>query len=116
MSKRNRSVLTGKLSDRANIHNGNTRATTTATLAVINILKERRRGRFVAVGGTEPRRAAYRGSVQDDEKTNAVEANEMVKKTVVTSIRGQHLTDSLPKDAKIVPMKTCGRSPFYASM
>jgi hypothetical protein len=59
---------------------GNTSATATATLAAINILKERRRGRFVAVGGTEPRRAAYRGSVHDDEKTNVVEATEMLKK------------------------------------
>jgi hypothetical protein len=47
-----------------------------ATLAAINILKERRRRRFVAVGETELRRDAYKGMVHDDEKTNAVEAIE----------------------------------------
>lgn len=73
-------MLTGKLSDRAYRHKGNTSATATATLAAINALKERRRGRFVAVGGTAPRRAAYRGSVHDDEKINAVEATEMLEK------------------------------------
>jgi hypothetical protein len=63
----------GKFSDRENRHMGNTSATATATLAAINALKERRRGRFVTVEGTAPRREAYRGSVHDDEKINAVE-------------------------------------------
>jgi hypothetical protein len=77
---KNRRVLTGKFSDRANRHMGNTSATATATLAAINALKERRRGRFVTVEGTAPRREAYRGSVHDDEKINAVEPTEMLKK------------------------------------
>jgi hypothetical protein len=44
-----------------------------ATLAAINVLKERRRRRFVEVVG-DPRRDAYKGIVHADEKTNAVEA------------------------------------------
>ena len=79
VKRKNRRVLTGKLSDKANRHRGNTSTTAMATLAAINALKERRRGRFVAVGGTAPRRAAYRGSVHDDEKTKAVEPAEHVR-------------------------------------
>jgi hypothetical protein len=47
-----------------------------ATLAVINVLKENRRRRFVATGGAgiAPRREAYRGIVHDDVKRNAVVA------------------------------------------
>jgi len=62
----------GRLENEANIHKGRTSATVIATLAVINVLKEKRRRRFVAAGGVEPRSDAYRGIVQDDEKTNAV--------------------------------------------
>lgn len=68
------SEVAGLLDDDANTHKGSTSATVIATLAAINILKERRRRRFVVVvGGTEPRRDAYKGIVHDDEKTNAVE-------------------------------------------
>jgi hypothetical protein len=71
--KTDRSVLTGPLYDDANIHKGSTSATVIATLAAINVLKERRRRRFVVVV-VDPRRDAYKGIVHDDEKTNAVEA------------------------------------------
>jgi hypothetical protein len=72
--------LTGALDDEANRHRGNTSAIVIATLAAINALKERRRGRFVTAGGSEPLRAAYRGRVHDDEKINAMEAIGTVKK------------------------------------
>jgi len=67
-------MLTGSLDDEANTHKGSTSAMAIATLTAIRILKERRRRRFVVIGGPEPRREAYRGSVHDDEKTNAMEA------------------------------------------
>jgi hypothetical protein len=69
-------VLTESLDDEAKTHRGSTSATEIATLAATNILKERRRRRFVAVGGFELRKDAYKGIVHDDEKTNAVEAIE----------------------------------------
>lgn len=72
-------MLTDSLDDEANTHKGSTSATVIATLAAISILKERRRRRFVVVGGTELRRDAYKGIVHDDEKTNAVEAIEHSK-------------------------------------
>jgi hypothetical protein len=72
-------VLTVSLGDEANTHKGSTSATVIAILAAINALKERRRRRFVVVGGTEPRRDAYKGTVHDDEKTNAVVAIEYSK-------------------------------------
>ncbi len=68
-------MLTGPLGDDPKTHKGSTSATVIATLAAIRILNERRRRRFVVVvGGTEPRRDAYKGIVHDDEKINAVEA------------------------------------------
>jgi hypothetical protein len=73
-------VLTGRLEDGANIHKGRTSATVITTLAVINVLKEKRRRRFVAAGGVEPRSDTYRGIVQDDEKTNAAVAIRYGKK------------------------------------
>jgi hypothetical protein len=76
--KTDRRVLTGPLDDDANTHRGSTSATVIATLAAINVLKERRRRRFVVVIGS-PRRDAYKGIVHDDEKTNAVEAIEHSK-------------------------------------
>jgi hypothetical protein len=69
-------VLTGLLGEEANTHKGSTSTTVIATLAAINVLKERRRRRFVVVGEPEPRRDAYKGTVHDDEKTNAVVAIE----------------------------------------
>jgi hypothetical protein len=76
--KTDRRVLTGPLDDDANTHKGRTSATVIATLAAINVLKERRRRRFIAVVGG-PRRDAYKGIVHDDENTNAVEAIEHSK-------------------------------------
>lgn len=76
--KTDRGVLTGLLDDDANTHKGSTSATVIATLAAINILKERRRRRFAVVVGS-PRRDAYKGTVHEDEKTNAVEAIEHSK-------------------------------------
>jgi hypothetical protein len=74
--KTDRRVLTGPLDDDdANTHKGSTSATVIATLAAINVLKERRRRRFVEVVG-DARRDAYKGTVHADEKTNAVEAIE----------------------------------------
>ena len=69
-----RGELTGLLDDEANTNKGRTSTTAIATLAAIRVLKEKRRRRFVAVGGVEPRRDAYRGMVHDDEKINAVAA------------------------------------------
>jgi hypothetical protein len=66
------SAMLGPLDDDANTHKGSTSATVIATLAAINVLKERRRRRFVVVVGA-PRRDAYKGTVHEDEKTNAVE-------------------------------------------
>jgi hypothetical protein len=76
--KTDRRVLTGPLDDDANTHKGRTSAAVIATLVAINVLKERRRRRFVVVVG-DPLRDAYRGIVHDDEKTNAVEAIEHSK-------------------------------------
>jgi hypothetical protein len=76
--KMDRRVLTGPLDDDANTHKGSTSATVIATLAAINVLKERRRRRLVEVIG-DPRRDAYKGIVHADEKTNAVEAIEHSK-------------------------------------
>lgn len=67
-------MLTGRLEYGAKIHKGTTSTTVIATLAAINVLKEKRRRRFVAAGGVELLRDAYRGIVHDDEKTNAVVA------------------------------------------
>jgi len=66
------SEMLGPLDDDANTHKGSTSATVIPTLAAINVLKERRRRRFVVVVG-DPRRDAYKGIVHDDEKMNAVE-------------------------------------------
>ena len=78
--KTNRRVLTGPLDDDANTHKGRTSATVIATLAAINVLKERRRRRFIMpVVVAEPLRDAYKGTVHEDEKTNAVEAIERSK-------------------------------------
>jgi len=66
-----RSEELGRLEYEANIHKGKTSATVIAILAAINVLKEKRRRRFVAAGGVEPRIDAYREIVHDDEKTNA---------------------------------------------
>ena len=78
-------MLTGALDEEANRHRGNTSATVIVTLAAINTLKERRRGRFIAAGGSEPLRDAYRGRVHDDEKINAVEAIGMSIKTLLSA-------------------------------
>jgi hypothetical protein len=67
-------VLTSRLEYGANIHKGRTSATVIATLAAINVLKEKRRRRFPAAGGVELLRDAYRGMVHDDEKTKAMVA------------------------------------------
>lgn len=67
-------MLTGSLENDANTHKGSTSTTAIATLAAINVLKERRRRRLMIMRGIEPRRDAYRGIVHDDEKTNAVDA------------------------------------------
>jgi hypothetical protein len=71
------------LDDEANTTKGKTSATAIATLAAIRVLKEKRRRRFVAIEGIEPRRDAYRGIVHDDEKINAVAAIGYDKKTAV---------------------------------
>jgi len=67
-----RSEMLGPLDDDANTHKGSTSAAVIATLAAINVLKERRRRRFVVVV-EDPRRDAYKGIVHDDENTNAAE-------------------------------------------
>ena len=74
-------MLTGLSDDEAKTNKGRASATVIATLAAIRVLKEKRRRRFVAVGGIEPRRDAYRGMVHDDEKRNAVAAVGHGKKT-----------------------------------
>ena len=81
-----------------------------ATLVAIRVLKEKRRRRFVAVAGVEPRRDAYRGIVHDDEKINAVVAIGYGKKTHCYRDAGQDSTDSLPKDTGPLPMKFRRRS------
>jgi hypothetical protein len=75
-------VLTGLLDDEANTTKGKTSTTAIVTLAAIRVLKEKRRRRFVAIGGVEPRRDAYRGIVHDDEKINAVAAIGYGKKKI----------------------------------
>ena len=77
-------MLTGRLEDGANIHNGRTSAAVIAILAATNVRKEKRRRRFVAAGGVELLRDAYRGTVHDDEKTNAAVAIGYGKKRLAT--------------------------------
>lgn len=88
-------MLTGPLDDDANTHKGSTSATAIATLAAINVLKERRRRRFVVVEAG-PRRDAYKGIVHDDEKTNAVEAFEHNQNKRCHGDATQHSTNPLP--------------------
>jgi hypothetical protein len=88
-----------------------------ATLAAINVLKEERRRRFVAAGGIEPRRDAYKGIVHDDEKTNAVVAIRYgKKKCIATEMLAQDSTDSLPKDTRPLPMKIRRQRSFYVGI
>jgi hypothetical protein len=75
-------VLTGAV-DVENRHRGKTSATVTEILAVINTLKERRRGRFVTAGGSEALWDAYRGRVHEDEKMNAIDAVGMVNNALL---------------------------------
>jgi NADP-dependent 3-hydroxy acid dehydrogenase YdfG len=75
-------VLTGAV-DVENRQRGKTRATVTETLAVINTLKERRRGRFVTAGGSEALWDAYRGRVHEAEKMNAIEAVDMMNNALL---------------------------------